>query len=247
MNFKSYEKQNVAILFFGITRSLNYTIENWEENFLQPLRKFYNITKFMHIFKLSQNSINKRSNEFFENFNFDEYKLLEPDYFEWSDENMIKNLIKIHEYRTFGDPWGDSSNNFKSLDNFILQTFSKMRVTYLMYKTNIKFDYVIFIRPDVKIITPFDIKWFQFVKDNVMVIPNHAKYPINDRMAICNYNNAKIYGYVFNKLLEDSKKFVIHAEKYLEYILNNNKIFIYEIEFCFKRVRMNGYVEENDC
>ena len=50
----------------------------------------------------------------------------------------------------------------------------------------------------------------------------------------------KIYGNIFSKLLEISKKQMLHSETILGEILDINKIKIIKIDFVFARIRNNG-------
>jgi hypothetical protein len=106
--------------------------------------------------------------------------------------------------------------------------------------------FIIFLRPDVKYIQPFDISFFNKNNATTISIPvfqSWGKYNINDRLCICNMENYKIYGKIFYKLLNISKKMELHSETILGMILLENKLLINRINFRFIRIRCDGREE----
>ena len=150
----------VALAFWGLTRSLKYTIGSINEKILNIL-KTNNIEYkiFMHTWTINSvynNTYAKEANIHLDN---EEYKLLNPDYFETHDQDDFKKNIKFNAFRTHKDPWKTKS---ETVDNFICAMFSKSRCTQLISKSNEKFDYVIFLRPDCMYLTIFNISFFKF-------------------------------------------------------------------------------------
>jgi hypothetical protein len=75
------------------------------------------------------------------------------------------------------------------------------------------------------------------------VIPNFhlfGKYKMNDRFAITNKDTYLIYGKIFNRLLDLSKKRSLHSETILGLILKSENIKVARVKFTFARIRMNG-------
>lgn len=239
----------IAIGFFGITRSLKYTINSINNNILEvfKLNKIkYDI--FLHCYYLSSYS-NKRAKEKINKKNIDneEYKLLKPKYFKQHKQYKIKKRLNLKSYRTYKDPW---NTGYNSVDNFILASYSKYRLTKMIKKHIKEYDYILFMRPDCKYIQKFDIKHFNLVNNNTIVIPNFhlcSKYKINDRFAITNKKTYKIYGKVYKKLLDLSKKNILHSETILGIILKKiNNLNIKKIKFIFLRIRINGKICPRD-
>jgi len=238
-------KKKVAIGFFGITRSLKYTIDSIKTNIFDVLTENnidYDI--FMHTYYLNSYS-NKRARESITNkINNDEYKLLNPKYFHQDDQDKIKNKLKLELYRTHKDPW---HTNYESVDFFILACYSKFILTEMIEKTDINYDYILFVRPDCLYLDKLDISKFKLINNNTILIPNFGLTSnINDRFAITNNSTYKIYGKIFTELLKLSKKRQLHSESILDLILNNNKIKNIKIPFNFSRIRYNGKVCHND-
>jgi len=231
----------IALAFWGLTRSLKYTIDSintkiinkFKENGIQY--KIFMHTWFIH--SLYNNSRGKEHGIILDNT---EYKLLNPDYIELHDQDDFKENINLKAFRTHKDPW---KTNYESVDNFICGMYSKARCTQLIENSNEEFDYIIFLRPDVLYLKDFDINFFKKVNNNTICIPNFALYSnFNDRFCIANMKTYKLYGYIFNKLFEYSKHYPLHSETLHYKIMIKNKIKIEKIKFFFKRVRADGRI-----
>lgn len=235
----------IAILFWGLTRSLKYTIDSIKINIFNVLKEQnidYDI--YLHTYRINEPFTNPRSKEVNIRLNFNEYKLLEPKYFIFDELKKTKLELNLNEYRTHPDPW---KTKYHSVDNFILAMYSKYRVTTLMSQTD-KYDYCLFIRPDVKYVNKFDIRFLELIDDINICIPNFAIYGnFNDRMFLSNYTNGIIYGKLFDELLEYSKKDKLHSEIFhYNTIKKKYKLDINLIKFYFNRVRANGIEMKND-
>jgi hypothetical protein len=236
----------VALAFWGLTRSLKYTIKSIKErvfNILNSNKIEYDI--YIHTYFVNDKFNNTRTKE--NNILLDnlEYKLLNPKYVKIDDLNNTKEIINLLQYRTHPDPWGTKYN---SVDNFICAMYSKMEVTKLIENNKIKYDYIIFLRPDVKYLNNFDIKFLKLTNEKNVCIPNfHLFSNFNDRFFIGVPKNAFIYGKLFEKLLEYSKKKSLHSETFNYYYIKEvNKLNINYIKFFFNRIRANGF-ESIDC
>ena len=233
----------IALAFFGITRSLKYTIDTINKNVLDVFRiNNIDFTIFMHTYKLDTYT-NQRTGEHVDNVDNEEYKLLNPDYLLIHDQNKIKKLINMPLYRSHKDPW---NTNYNSVDNFILAQYSKSNVVNLIHQTGVQYDYVIFIRPDCSYFTRFNINWLRFVNNNTICTPNFGlfgKYNFNDRFCISNMRTYKLYGDIFPHLLYLSKKISLHSETVLGgLMLHKYKLNIKQIPFIFAKVRSGGVV-----
>jgi hypothetical protein len=230
----------VALAFFGITRSLKYTIESIQSNILDVFKNNtieYDI--FMHTYSLT-NYKNIRTNECTDIYDNTEYKLLNAKYLEIDDQNTITKQIDMTQYRTHKDPW---DTRYNSVDNFILAQYSKSKVVSMIHTTNIKYDYIIFIRPDCRYLQKFDMSFFDKVNDTTILIPDfhlYEPYKFNDRFCITTNATYKIYGDTFNLLLNISKKEPLHSETVLYKIIVAAKIDIIRVKFYFARIRCNG-------
>lgn len=236
----------VAICFFGITRSLKFTIDSIHKNIFNIL-KVNNIEYdiYIHTFYLTNyNNIRTGESLMDDEIDNEEYKLLNANFIEIENQEEIKKKINLLLYRTNKDPW---DTNYNSVDNFILAQYSKFRVTKMIEQNQINYDYILFMRPDCMYLNNLPIHFFKLINDNSICIPNFHLFgpiPFNDRFSITNMKTYKIYGYVFLLLLSFSKKEPLHSETILGKIMNHYKLNIIKIPFFFSRVRFNGYCED---
>jgi len=232
------ENPKVALCFYGLCRSTNYTIESINKCIFDALKQLnFTYDIYLHTYKLTTPYTNARNSE--ENIMLDNdlYKLLNPGLYKIDDQDNIRKIINFTKYRSKGDPW---SNNFKSLDNLILGLYSLNQVTQLWKTSNKTYDYVIYIRPDVKFITPLKLSFFMDLNNSNIALPNFDEFPINDRFAIGKPNVMLLYGERYLYAYEYSLLNKLHAETYLQYLLKTNNINIIKINFNFQRIRANG-------
>ena len=241
-------QKKVAIGFFGITRSLKFTRDSIYKNIFRRLKKLgYGYKIFLHTYELN-NYKNIRTKESSTNIDNEEYKMLNPDYFLIENQDLVIESINPEKYRTHEDPW---NTNYNSVDNFILGQYSKMKLTNMIEQSQINFDYIMFLRPDVEYLHPLEYAYFNKVVEKNISIPKFGTYKptrphFNDRFAITNQETYKIYGKVFYELFEISKKEPLHSETVLSKYLTRNDVKYKYIRFFFKRIRIDGSVESRD-
>ena len=241
-------QKKVAIGFFGITRSLKFTRDSIYKNIFRRLRELgYGYKIFLHTYELN-NYKNIRTKESSTNINNEEYKMLNPDYFLIENQDLVIESINPEKYRTHKDPW---NTNYNSVDNFLLGQYSKMKLTNMIEQSQINFDYIMFLRPDVEYLHPLEYAYFNKVVEKKISIPKFGTYKptrphFNDRFAITNQETYKIYGKVFHELFEISKKEPLHSETVLTKYLTRNDIKYNYIWFVFKRIRIDGSVDPHD-
>ncbi len=240
----------VAIGFFGITRSLKYTIDSIRKNIFSALdSENVEFDVFVHCYSLTTYK-NKRTKENIENsfmIDNDEYKLLNPKWYKQDNQDEIAKKLNLKRFRTHRDPW---STDYNSVDNFILGAYSKYILTSMINENIKEYDYIVFMRPDCLYSHKLKSEFFKLVTDTSIVIPNFhcfGKYKVNDRFAITNTKNYKIYGEVYTQLLEISKNQCLHSETILGMILKEkNSLSIQKVKFNFCRVRCDGRICDND-
>ena len=232
----------IAICFWGLTRSLKYTIDSINQYILDVLKTNqieYKI--FMHTYILDSTYNNVRAGEKDISLNNYEYKLLTPDYIFIDNQDDVKSQIDFHSYRTHKDPW---NTNYQTMDNFILAMYSKKQLLKLFNENNDNtFTHFLMLRPDVKYINSLDIEWLTSIKNNEIYVPCfHYKYwGFNDRMALISNKEIFIkYNSIFDYMLSYSKKKELHSESINLFIMKCMGISINPIPFFFNRVRANG-------
>jgi hypothetical protein len=245
----------IAIGFFGITRSLKYTIKSIKQNIFNVFKENnieYDI--FMHTYFLKSYENERAKEKKTDKIDNEEYKLLSPKYLKIDDQDDIIKKIILTSYRKFLDPW-KTTTSYQSVDFFILGSYSKYMLTNMIENVEDNYDYILFVRPDCLYRNKLDLKYLDLVNYNTIVIPDFHLYgldaagkgmKINDRFAITNKETYKIYGQIFLQLLDLSKKMSLHSESILGLILRNNNIIVKRVNFRFARVRCNGRIDSGD-
>ncbi len=242
----------VALCFWGLTRSLDYTLESIESCIFQPLRDAgieYSI--FLHTYTLYRPYTNIRASEFGLQLKNTAWKLLQPTNYSIENQDIIDKQLNLEAYRTMGDPWGNepSSNSdpYGTLNNHIRALWSLHQVTELWTTSTETFDAVIYLRPDMLYRRKLNVEWIRTLEDNQIYMPNfHLIDGCNDRFAIGKPSVMRIYGTRYGGALKYSKSLQLHSEKYLSFVLYYNTITIKYIVFPFRRMRADGNINEND-
>jgi hypothetical protein len=228
----------IAICFWGLCRSTNYVIDSIKKHLFDKLKEFeYEYDVYLHTHSIQRNYTNQWSKERNIKLNNDLWQLLEPKKHIIEDQDEVDRRLELSKYRRHGCPW--RSPDFETLNNSIRALYSLKQVTELMLESGEEYDYVIFSRPDVFYLRPLMKEYFTLGRERIH-LPHFAKFPINDRFAICKMDVARIYGLRFNEAFPYSLYKPLHSESYLSYILKKNDIVIYEIPIVFFRVRADG-------
>lgn len=233
----------VAILFWGLVRSLKLTFESLDSNVLRILRdNNIQYDKFIHTYYLDHLYSNNRAQEHNIKLDADEYKILDCDYVERDNQDEIAEQLDLKKYRSQPDPW---ETDYQSVDFFILSMYSKMRVTNMVEYTGIEYDRLLFLRHDIQYLNPFEIKWLYNIQMNEIYVPNFALVlKMNDRMALTHFKVGLVYGCLFKNLYEYSKTKPLRSETFHALELNRQikDLKIRNIKFLFRRIRANGTV-----
>jgi len=230
----------VALCFWGLTRSLKYTIHSIKKRILNVLKNNkieYKI--FMHTYKFDSQYVNPRAHEYDVDLDFEEYTLLNPDYIEIDDQDEIKTNINVFKYRTLADPW---NSGFVTVDNFLCAMYSKKQIGQMVENCEETFDYIIYLRPDVKYHTYFDMKYLSLVNKYTVCTPNFHLFPkMNDRFCILTNNNLRQYYSMFDKMHQYSLTHPLHSERFQYHMFTVvYKWSVKYIPFLFNRIRADG-------
>jgi hypothetical protein len=234
---------HIAICFWGICRSTDKTIESIQKCIYDPLKNAgHTYEIFVHTFTLRKPFNNPRSNEINVDLDNSLHSLLEADKTNIEDQDTVDKSLNFDAYTTRGDPW---SNGFITHKNHIRALYSLKQVTQLFATSTKTYDRVIYVRPDVRFLTPLNMTWFN-CRENEILLPDFHCHPVNDRFAICHPQAAKIYGLRFSAALKHSKTHRLHAEEFLSHTLLLNRLLEKKIPMHFCRVRATGE-EVPDC
>jgi hypothetical protein len=234
MNTSNFNKKKIAILFFGLTRSLKNVYPSLKTNIFDVLDDNnieYDI--FMHTYVLPNPYINPYVNTKIENYDNESYKLLNPKYYILENQNKAEQKLHISKYFSKLSDWAGCAKTIEQqcffVRNMVLAQHSKKMVTKLFNEYKDNYDYVMFTRPDQELHNKINPVMFNFLDNNNIIIPKeHSYLGINDRLCIATPYIGIIYGNSFYFLLSYSEKKSIISEVFLkEYLQFNNIHIIY--------------------
>ena len=228
----NFRQKKVAILFFGLTRSLKDVYSSLKTNIFDVLTENnieYDI--FIHTYVLPTPYTNPYINTKIENYDNESYKLLNPKYYIIENQNNAENMLKIPKYFANLSDWAGCAPTFEKkcffVRNMVLAQHSKKMVTKLFKEHQADYDYVMFTRPDQSLHTKINPNVFNILDNNNIVIPKeHSYLGVNDRLCFAKPNIAIIYGNSFNFLLVYSEKNTIVSEVFLKKYLKIHNIHI---------------------
>jgi hypothetical protein len=239
------ENKKVAILFFGLTRTLEQTITSIKNNLFKPLSDnliHYDI--FIHTYKIVGPYHNIWSREHTNNYkNEDVEKLLNPKFYIFDNQETIEKSINFNEYyKRLGNWTGMTPEMTKYLiRNMCLALYSKKRITSLFDKYINDYDYAIIIRPDTELHSKIDVKYFNELNNNNIIIPKkHWWSGCNDRICIGKPNIISYCGKLLDELKEYSEKKSIISERYFLDKLNEKFITIIPKDIEYNNIRINN-------
>lgn len=236
-----------AIIYFGLTRSTKKVYPSHLENVFKELEKYGQSYKvFMHTWKTADNSQRIWEDTISKPIDYEEYKLLNPDFYTIDKQDEFTESINMDDY-FYKHTWNTigHSVNGEWLPGLILNHLCALQsqklglemVESYVHKGN-KFKYVMYIRPDVFIRTVLPINDILRSSSDIF-IPNEEHHEgINDRFAIIKYDKACQYGKRINEIAEFRKNNGrIVSEKYVKFILEKYQYECSFINFSFFIVR----------
>ena len=237
------ENKKVAILFFGLTRTLGKTIDSLKKNLFTPLNDnsiSYDI--FIHTYKIFGPYNNIWSGEKTDNYNNEDIEsLLNPKYFISDNQEEIVNSIDFCEYyKKLGNWTGMNKKMTKYLiRNMCLALYSKKQITLLFDKNINDYDYAIIIRPDTELFTKIDVNYFNELNENNIIIPKkHWFRGCNDRICIGKPNVISYCGKLFDELKIYSENKNIISERFFMHKLKERSINIISKQIKYKNLRI---------
>ncbi|NDE15885.1 hypothetical protein EBZ80_13235 [bacterium] len=232
----------VALLFFGLTRSLRFTVESIERNILNVLRQHsISYTIYLHTYDLEVLT-NPRSDEQQVALNPDEYKLLKPDFVKVTKQEDFLRTIQLHDYLKHGDAWGEEGHH-SSLRNLLCQLNSLKEVFTLTGDT--PHDCYMLLRPDLEYVSPLDIDHVLDIVENrdqpIVYTPSWGKFGgCNDRFCIGTREAVRKIAMRIDEVADHARDHRVHSEWFLNYTLRKHGIENRDMPWLARRVRANG-------
>ena len=237
-----------AIVYFGLTRSTKKVYKSHFKHVFDILKKNNKSYRtFLHTWNLKDGIQNVWNDTISQKIDYDEYKLLEPDFYQIdSEEEFLHEINMAHYFNK--DIWeikGDTDDGEwwpKMISNHICMIESQKRgiqlVKNYMNSSGFIVKNVIFIRPDVEIHD--DLPLHTIILDNETInLQNKEEYEgLNALFAVTSWNNACIYVNREKDYIELKKiRCRITTEGLIKYIVDKNSMKVDEIKFKFDIVR----------
>lgn len=210
---------HIAICYWGLTRSTRHVFSTHHENIFKPLNeKGIEYTTFMHTWKTDQNIVWEHDCEIPNDY--EEYQLLAPHYYQIEDQDSFSSTLCFSDYYYEGeqDEWLP-----QLIKNHLCALESQRRVWKMVLETGKKFDYVMFVRPDMRVHTVLDVSLFSMEPGFDVCIPSYHHFEgFNDRFAILPFEKGAIYAERIGGIVEFRKtQGRIVSEKYLKYVIDS--------------------------
>ena len=241
---RNFKKKHIAILIWGIPRSLEYTYRSITNSIFTPLeRNGICFDILIHTYHVQYYN-NVRAKEYTTVMNNTQHLYLPYKSIMIESDSSVRENLNLSEYHSHDDFF---KNNFNTVNNSVLSFYSKKQAISMMVKDKNKYDYVMFLRPDCYYYEPLSLSYFDLVKEKELVAPNfHLTHNFNDRFAICTVSDSFTYANAFNSLLDYSKKEVVHPETFLMYHLTRHNCKVNLVDFYFARIRLNNIMAIKD-
>lgn len=238
----------VALCYWGIARSTDETIDSIERNILKPLADANIETRvFVHTYTQNRPYVNSRAGEWNLQLKNDIWKMLLPDSYKVERQEDVDMMLQFSKYRTHGDPWATEGKplyvKYSTLDNLIRALWSLYQVTQLWVSATEAFDAVIYLRPDVRFVTPLKMEWLTGLQKKKILIPDfHLVDGWNDRFAIGCPSDMRVYGLRYAAAYKFSMENPLHSESFLSAHMASHGIEPKTIPMRFRRIRADGIV-----
>ena len=237
-------RPRIAIGFFGITRSLKWTLHSIQKNIIEPARALGETRLFAHLYQ-QEHITNPRTGED-QSLDPNEYHLLGCDEVELEKPETCLVTANYEWILSRGDAFHDEG---KSLANLIHQLHSLQQVGQMIKAW--KPDIIILARPDLTYHDSFASVIDKQLKSSPtkITIPDWQWYGgYNDRFAVCGLESGRIYSNRIDLIPEYLNKTggPLPAERFLRFNLHKAKISVRACSLRASRTRVNGKViEEN--
>ena len=237
----------IAISYFGMTRSIRFVYKSHHKNFFDILKNNnIEFDIYMHTWRTDKNVI--WWNELNIPNDYEEYKLLNVTVYQLDEQEDFLKGINIKDYfnkELFEKYGGDTHHEWwpQLIRNHLCALESQKRVTEMCINSNKKYDYIIYIRPDVEIYNEFPVDCLQNIKEDEIAIPDNEHHEgYNDRFAIIPFNRCEKYGKRIDEIVDfRNSNGRIVSEKYTKYIIDKYYKNTHFIKFDFKIIRPNGH------
>lgn len=217
---------NVAVLVYGLPRSLSLTYKTIQEGILKVLIE-HHITYeiFMHHVRFQGFFSNSRNEEHNITLNNSEWRLLRPDVALSDDHDafLLENTEVIHDVLKYGDAW---ENDGQSFSNEFEALHSLKCATVAADRSSSRFDGMIILRPDLHYLDPIDGSLLRkAIAKGFLVTPSwQTNTGMNDRFAFGSWAPMYAIGTRYDLVLKycQTENVPWHAERFLKWTFDKH-------------------------
>lgn len=242
---------NGCILLFGVTRGQASKCQSkFDSLILQSLQKnSIKYTTYLHAFELDSINASRSQENDIKIEDPKDWKLFNPNFYTTECQNKFDTDIDFNKF--IGSRRDAFRTGHENTKNTIRQLSSLKKVFSLVKE---KYDFYFFSRLDL--LYKNNQGLIGSIKDiasnpeqNFLYTPSwncSAGRALNDRIAICNHNVAKLYANRLDYINTTLKpKQPIHSEFFLKALMDNHNIENKKFRFYAARIRADGRIERN--
>ena len=232
----------VAIVYWGLTRSAKDIYKTHEE-FIYKILKEANIMfdVYLHSWKTDNPLVWWHKQPMID---YNEYKVFQPCWVQYDSQDDFLSSLNFSEYfdATLFEMKGDHPNGEwypQLIKNHLCALESMKRATAAVLASGIKYSHILYVRPDVRIESPFPVHLLSQVDDFTIVIPDYEHNEgYNDKFAIVTRNSCIKYTNRGDHIREFRKTHGrIVSEKYTKYCITREFSKILMTPFKFSLIR----------
>jgi len=219
---------DIAICYWGLSRSTKHVYKSHYENIFNILKNAgLTYDTYFHTWDVKINRIWGEVSPVLPDP--EEYKLLEPTVYKVESQDDFLNSITFSDYfyQEAWDKYGDTRAPRGEWHDYMIRNHlcaleSQKRVTQMMLESGNSYKFVLYVRPDVEIDTPFPFKILSEIGFRCIGIPDFDHYEgYNDRGCIVRFEDCALYA----KRIDEIKEFRKHngrivSEKYVKFIVD---------------------------
>ncbi len=243
---QTVNNHKLALAYFGIPRSIGYTLASIEANVLGALPASVQIKKFA-VFSREVALAHPETGETTE-LNPDDATKLTPDYLEQMEPWGHDQQTLFEKIQGFGDAW---QNSFYSTKNLIKQLSTLKQVTARLLEEG--YSNCLFLRPDLRYLDNMRPIYHHLESGSttpICVLPKWGSAGgVNDLFSLCiGVKAVSAYGQRFDQVLDycQSQNKPLHAERLLKFALTKAQVRIKPSGIRALRVRADGSTADQD-